>query len=306
MHQYRPKHKTKLAVVGSKGQLGWELCSKGPDCDLDAIRLDLPEFDITDPLRVDKAFSQDEIALVINAAAYTAVDQAESEPEIAFAVNSEGSGYLAAACARRNIPLVHISTDYVFDGNKSTPYTETDPICPIGVYGKSKAAGEKAVREAQKHHIILRTSWLYGAHGNNFVKTILRLANEREELRVVGDQYGCPTYAADFAEAILSIVDNIRAQGEIPWGTYHYCGHGITTWHQFAQKICELAKKHSPMRVREIKAISTDEYPTPARRPFYSALDCTRIEKCFGVRRKPWQDSLAEMLAGMFARDGQE
>jgi len=291
----------KVLVAGSGGQLGWELCSMGPSYGLDVVPLDLPGFDITDPLRVDEAFAQDEISLVINAAAYTAVDKAESEPEIAFALNSEGPGYLALVCARHNIPLIHISTDYVFDGNKGTPYIETDPICPIGTYAESKAAGEKTVRESLQTHIILRTSWLYGAHGNNFVKTILRLAKDREELRVVDDQYGCPTHAVDLAGAIFTIADHIRAQKPIPWGTYHYCGRGVTTWHQFAQKICELGKGHAPMRVKEIKAISTDEYPTPAKRPPYSALDCNKIEKCFGVARRPWQDSLAEMLATMFA-----
>jgi dTDP-4-dehydrorhamnose reductase len=291
----------RLLVTGAKGQLGWELCSMGPSYGLDVIPLDLPGFDITDPLRVDEALAQEDISLVINAAAYTAVDRAESEPEIAFAVNSGGPGYLALACARRNIPLIHISTDYVFDGNKGTPYVEADPICPIGIYAESKAAGEKAVREALQTHIILRTSWLYGAHGNNFVKTILRLAKEREELRVVDDQYGSPTHAADLAEAILTIAKRIHGQRAISWGTYHYCGKGITSWHAFAQEICQLGKKHAALRVKVINAISTNEYPTATRRPPFSALDCAKIEKCFGVRRKPWQDSLAEMLPTMFA-----
>jgi dTDP-4-dehydrorhamnose reductase len=292
----------KLLVVGAKGQLGGELCRRGQYYGFDVIPLDLPEFDITDPWRVDEALAQKNIALVVNAAAYTAVDKAESEREIAFAVNSEGAGYLALACARRNISLIHVSTDYVFDGNKGSPYIETDPICPLGIYGESKAAGEKAVREALETHIILRTSWLYTSHGSNFAETILRLAGEREELRVVADQYGCPTYAADLAEAILSIAEQIRGGGSIPWGTYHYCGKGITSWHGFAQEICHLGKEHTALRVKVISAISTDEYPTRVKRPPYSALDCTKIEKCFGVTRKPWQDSLAEMLARMFSR----
>jgi len=293
-------YRMKLAVIGSKGQLGWELRRRGESRGLDVIPLDLPDFDINDQLRVDKVLSRDGISLAINAAAYTAVDKAESEPEIAFAVNSEGPGHAARACARRNIPLIHISTDYVFDGNKGTPYLETDPVCPIGVYGESKAAGEKAVRDALENHVILRTSWLYSTHGNNFVKTILRLAKEREELRVVDDQYGSPTYAGDLAEAILSIAEQTRGRGPAPWGTYHYCGKGVTTWHEFAQKICEFGKLHAPMRVREIKAVSTPEYPTAARRPPYSVLDCAKIEKSFGVIRKPWQASLVEMLTGMF------
>ena len=291
----------RLLVAGAKGQLGLELCRRGPHYGFDVIPLDLPEFDITDPFRVDEELARKDISLVVNAAAYTAVDKAESEREIAFAVNSEGPRHLALACARRKIPLIHVSTDYVFDGNKGRPYIEADPICPIGIYGESKAAGEKAVREALETHIILRTSWLYSSHGSNFVKTILRLAGEREELRVVADQYGCPTHAADLAEAILSIAERIHGNGSNSWGTYHYCGKGITSWHGFAQEICRLGKRHTTLRAKAVNAISTEEYPTPAKRPPYSVLDCMKIEKCFGLTRKPWQNSLAEMLARMFA-----
>jgi dTDP-4-dehydrorhamnose reductase len=158
-------------------------------------------------------------------------------------VNADGPRYPALACAKNHIPLIHVSTDYVFDGTKKTPSVESDPICPIGVYGESKAAGEKAVREALDTHLILRTSWVYRSHGDNFVKTIPRLTGEREELGLVADQYGFPTYAADLAGAILHIAEQIRNGRAITWGTYHYCGKGVTTWHGFAEKICELARK---------------------------------------------------------------
>jgi dTDP-4-dehydrorhamnose reductase len=269
---------------------------------IECVGLDRPEFDITDRLAVGKAVYKGKASVVINAAAYTAVDEAESERDEAFAVNAEGPDYLASVCAQQDIPLVHISTDYVFDGLKGSPYVETDPICPTSAYGKSKAAGEQAVRDHLKAHLILRTSWLYSTHGNNFVKTILCLASEREELRVVADQYGCPTYAADLAAAILHIGEQIHKGRAIPWGTYHYCGKGVTTWHGFAGKICEIGAKHAPLKVKEIKPISTEEYPTPARRPPYSALDCSKIENLFGIQRGPWQNGLAEMLEKNFSR----
>jgi dTDP-4-dehydrorhamnose reductase len=293
----------KLLLIGGKGQLGWEIVSAAKICGLDCEGIDTPQFDLKDRDAVERTVERGKYSLIVNAAAYTAVDKAESERDQAFAVNAEGPRYLAIACAKTNIPLIHISTDYVFDGNKTSPYIESDPLCPIGVYGESKAAGEKVVREALETNVILRTSWLYSSHGNNFVKTILRLAGEREELRVVSDQYGCPTYAADLAAAVLELAKRIGSQGSVRWGVYHYCGHGVTTWHGFAEKICELAGNYRPLRVKRVKAISTVEYPTPARRPPYSALDCSKINRVFGIQTRPWQDSLAEMLAKLFTEE---
>jgi dTDP-4-dehydrorhamnose reductase len=290
----------KILLVGSRGQLGWELLRATKECGLDCEGLDTPQFDLTDKGAVERMLGREEFSLIINAAAYTAVDKAESERDQAFAVNAEGPRYLALACAKNNMPLIHISTDYVFDGSKKTPYTESDPIFPMGVYGESKAAGEASVRDNLNKHLILRTSWLYSTHGNNFVKTILHLAAEREELRVVADQYGCPTYAADLAAAILHIAEQIRSGRAIPYGTYHYCGKGVTTWHGFAEKICEIWAKHVPLKVKNIRPISTEEYPTAAKRPLNSALDCSKIKNVFGIQRRPWQDSLAEMLAMLF------
>ena len=291
----------KILLVGSRGQLGWELLSATKECGLDCEGLDTPRFDLSDKEAVEGTVKGEKFSLVVNAAAYTAVDKAESERDQALAVNAEGPRYLALACAKNNIPLIHISTDYVFDGSKETAYTESDPISPIGAYGESKAAGEAAVRSNLNKHIILRTSWLYSTHGNNFVKTILRLAAEREELRVVADQYGCPTYAADLAAAILHIAAQIRTARAIPWGIYHFCGKGVTTWHGFAEKICQIGSKHMPLKVKAIKPISTEEYPTPAKRPHYSVLDCSKIERFLGVRTRPWPESLVEMLARMFS-----
>jgi dTDP-4-dehydrorhamnose reductase len=291
----------KLLLVGSNGQLGWEIVNAAKVCGLDCEGIDTPQFDLRDRDAVERTVGREKFTLIVNAAAFTAVDKAESEHDEAFAVNAEGPRHLAHVCAKHRLPLIHISTDYVFDGNKTSPYIESDPICPIGTYGESKAAGEEAVREALDAHLILRTSWLYSSHGNNFVKTILRLASEREELRVVADQDGCPTYAADLAAAVLELAKRIGSQGSVQWGVYHYCGHGVTTWHGFAEKICELARKYLALQAKRIEAISTQEYPTPAKRPPYSALDCSKIKSVFGIQPRPWQDSLADMLGRMFA-----
>ncbi|MBW1910805.1 MAG: dTDP-4-dehydrorhamnose reductase [Deltaproteobacteria bacterium] len=286
----------KILVIGANGQLGWELCRKGTEEGFDIIPLDLPDFDITKRSAVNKAVTQNGASLIINAAAYTAVDEAESEPELAFAVNRDGPAYLASSCAKAGIPLIHISTDYVFDGNKKGPYLEIDTVSPLGVYGKSKAAGEAEVRGHLPSHIILRTAWLYGVHGHNFVKTILGLGREKEVLRVVADQYGCPTFAADMAEAILIIAAKLRNGSNIPYGTYHYCGEGVTTWHGFAEKIIELARRYVPLEVKTLEPITTEEYPTPTKRPVNSVLDCSQIERHFGIHCRPWKESLARMI----------
>ena len=241
--------------------------------------------------------------MVINAAAYTAVDRAESEPNIAFMVNRDSPANLAAACADAGIPLVHISTDYVFDGQKPNPYIESDRVSPLGVYGKSKAAGESEIRAHLKEHIILRTAWVYGNHGHNFVKTMLRLGKVREMLRVVNDQVGCPTYAADIAETILRLASIYCEENSISWGTYHYCGKGITTWHGFAQTIFEIAKNYDSFDLKKIVPITTEEYPLPAKRPANSALDCESISNKFGIYPKPWQDSLLAMIKQLELRE---
>jgi dTDP-4-dehydrorhamnose reductase len=286
----------KILVIGSKGQLGWELCRRSAGFDQEIVGLDLPDLDITKPEQIRNILNDFGACLVVNAAAYTAVDKAEAEPDPAFAVNTDGPGHLAVYCAEANIPLIHLSTDYVFDGEKEGAYTENDPPAPLGVYGKSKAAGEEKVRKHLREHIILRTAWLYGSYGHNFVKTILRSAKVKEVLRVVADQHGCPTYAGDLAEAILAISNQIQKQKRISWGTYHYCGAGVTTWHGFAEKIIELSRKHDSFKVLEIRPITTEDYPTPARRPKNSVLDCSLIGKQFGIYPKPWLKSLENML----------
>ena len=291
----------RILVTGANGQLGWELSRTSAKRGFDILALDRAALDITDKSAVNQWVGGSGAAVVVNAAAYTAVDQAESEPELAFAANRDGPANLASACREAGIPLVHVSTDYVFDGEKQGPYKETDPVSPLSIYGKSKAAGEMEVRERLDQHVILRAAWLYGVHGRNFVKTMLKLGQERDLIQVVADQYGCPTYAADLADTILRIVVTTNEDGQITWGTYHYCGQGTTTWHGFAQAIFDLAGRHASFRVKKIKPISTAEYFTPAKRPTNSVLDCSLIEQTFKIHPQPWRESLAQMLKMLFS-----
>ncbi len=290
-----------ILITGAKGQLGTELMRQAPDRGLSAFPVDLPEVDITSPDPVREAIRDAGASLVINCAAYTQVDMAESQDLLAFKVNGFGPAILAHVCSEVKIPLIHISTDFVFDGSKRTPYLETDPISPLSVYGKSKAVGEAVVERILSRHIILRTAWLYALQGQNFVRTILRLGAERDTVRVVSDQLGCPTCAADLAEAILTLSEAIRTQGEIAWGTYHYCGKGVISWHEFAQAILDIAKAYIPLKTTQVDPIPTDQYPTPARRPAYSALDCEKIQNQVGIYPKPWRDSLKKTLHQMLA-----
>ncbi len=286
----------KLLIIGSKGQLGSELVRKCKRNDFSFLALDLPEFNITDPSQVEKTLAVFKPSIVFNASAYTNVDKAETDLAIAFSVNSDGPANLAIYCDKNRIPIIHISTDYVFDGSKGQAYTESDPVSPLGVYGKSKEEGESKLRSILKQHIILRTSWLYGAYGNNFLKTMLRLGNEKKIIKVVSDQYGCPTCAADLAEAVVDISKQITQNPKIFWGTYHYCGLGITTWHKFAKAIFEIAGQYQNFKVSSVEAITTAQYPTRTKRPAFSALDCNLINKNFGITQKPWQGSLKKTI----------
>lgn len=267
---------------------------------IDVAGADLPDYDITSRDSVNQAFTAaGPVTMVINAAAYTAVDQAESQPEIAFAVNRDGAGNLAEACRQRRVPLIHISTDYVFSGRQTRPYKPDDPVEPKGVYAQSKSAGEEAVRMQLDRHLIIRISWLVGRYGNNFVKTMLRLGKEKKEIQVVDDQVGSPTYAGDLAEALFKVAEKI-SEGFSAWGTYHYCNQGALTWYAFARKIFAFARPYEKLAVREVVSILTEQYPLPAPRPPYSVLDCTTFDETFGIARRPWDVALKEMLADLY------
>ncbi len=292
----------KLLIIGSKGQLGRELTRICQKSGFELSETDLPETDIANVSQVERLLSGHRPTIVVNAAAYTAVDQAESDRQTCFAVNRDGPMNLAKTCAQRKVPLVHISTDYVFDGKGKRPYKEDDPVGPIGVYGNSKAEGEIAIRQSHRQHVIIRTSWLYGVFGNNFVKTMLRVGRERHTLNVVDDQYGCPTCAADLADAILAACDQIDHGKDDGWGTYHFCGKGITTWYQFAIAVFENAERLGMAKIPEIIPVNTSQYPTVAARPAFSALDCSKFETAFGIGIKAWPESLKSTVEEIYRR----
>lgn len=289
-----------IIVTGSSGQLGSELLRHGKRFGLKMTGLDLPEWDMTNRTHMENAVSRYRPSLILNAAAYTNVDGAETEKDLAFAVNKDAPSHLAKLCSRSGIPLIHFSTDYVFSGDRKFPYRETDPVSPASIYGQSKLAGENGVRSFLREHMIIRTSWLYGVYGHNFVKTMLRLGKEKESIQVVADQFGCPTSAEDLAESAFIIVSKIYGGIDMPWGTYHYCGRGITTWHEFSQSIFETARTLTSIKVRHVEAVSSDKFPGIAPRPAFSALDCDHIKMNLGIQTKPWRQSLKIMINRLF------
>jgi dTDP-4-dehydrorhamnose reductase len=287
-----------ILVFGAAGQLGHELIALARARGIEATGCNRAEADVTDFASVRAAILAVKPRLVLNAAAYTAVDRAEIEPEAAYAANAVGAETIARAAAPQRVPIIQISTDYVFDGTKRGAYVETDPIAPLGVYGKTKAAGEAMVRQANPRHFILRTAWLYGRFGANFLKTILRLARTREELRIVADQHGCPTSTQDVAEAVFAI-DRALARGTGSPGTYHFAGDGATTWHGFATAIVE-AQAQATGRRPKVSAIATADYVTPARRPANSELDSSRFASVFGYRARDWETRARETVEMLF------
>jgi dTDP-4-dehydrorhamnose reductase len=291
----------KILVFGAGGQVGREVCRAAWPSRYAILPLDRRMIDITERATVDAMLARERPDLVINLAAYTAVDRAESEPQAAWAVNCAGAAHIAAACDVSATPLIHLSTDYVFDGRKAGAYCEEDAVEPLGVYGRSKEAGERAVRAVLAHHLILRTAWVFGVYGTNFVKTMLRLAAERPVLRVVADQRGCPTAAADIAAAMIVIAKRIDS-GEASWGTYHFAGAEPISWHGFAAAIFDLAAPW--LAGPQVEPITTDQYPTPARRPMNSVLDCQKIENVFGIPPPSWRPALAAVVRELFDQPG--
>ena len=277
-----------ILVTGCNGQLGREVQRlSAQHTDHRYLFTDVEELDITDAAAVDAYVDREAVDCIINCAAYTAVDRAESDETKAQFLNATAPGYLARAIARRDGMMVHISTDYVFDGTAHVPYTEDRPVCPVSAYGRTKLAGERAVMAACPCSVILRTAWLYSPHGNNFVKTMLRMGREREELGVIFDQIGTPTNAADLAGAIFSVVE----KGPVP-GLYHYSNEGVTSWYDFTLAIHRLAGI-TTCRVRPLR---TAEYPTPAVRPAYSVLDKSKIKQTYHLAIPHWYDSLARCI----------
>jgi dTDP-4-dehydrorhamnose reductase len=291
-----------MLVFGGHGQLGREIADEAAAHGLPVVAVPRSEADVTSPDEVAQAISTHRPAVVINAAAYTKVDDAETQADEAFRINEKGAATLARACTAGGIPLIHISTDYVFDGSKAGPYRENDPVAPLGVYGRSKAAGEAAVASLAERYVILRSSWLYGVHGANFLKTILRLAGERDELQVVADQRGCPSGTADLAQAILLAAQALAADAAVS-GTYHFAGNGVATWHEFATEIVAAQSAFTGRRP-PVRATATADYPRPASRPANSELDSSRFAATFSLRAMPWRERTHQVVAALLSAAG--
>lgn len=285
-----------VLIVGQSGQVAKALMRAAWPSNLVPVARGRDSLDLSDDEEATKAVTAGRWAAVVNAAAYTAVDKAESEPQAAFMVNAVGPANLARACAQVGVPLVHISTDYVFDGRKAGAYVETDPVSPLSVYGASKNAGELAVREYLADHVILRTSWVFSETGQNFVKTMLRLGTEREIISVVDDQHGRPTAAVDIAGAIVSIVEQVVGGKSDGFGTFHFAGAMATTWSRFADDIFSLARDRGYQTAPTIRPIPSSDYPTAAERPARSVLDTSKISAVYGIQPRPWILGLGEVL----------
>jgi dTDP-4-dehydrorhamnose reductase len=287
----------RVSTIGTTGQLAMALRAASWNAPLEP--LDPRKLDVSDREALFRELDRQRPDLIINASAYTAVDRAETERERAFAVNESGPRWLAEWCQSNQAGLIHVSTDYVFDGKKSAPYLETDATNPLGVYGASKLAGEEWIRRLLERHVIVRTSWVFSEHGQNFVKTMLRLARERDELRVVADQRGRPTAANDLAVALLRLGERF-AKRSVDFGTFHFAGAGATTWHGFASAIVEEQARFTG-RTPKVTPITTPEFPTPAARPANSVLDTSRFESSLGVTPPAWQAGLREIVSKLAA-----
>jgi dTDP-4-dehydrorhamnose reductase len=287
----------RIAVTGRQGQLARALAEAGPGLNVEIVNLGYPELDLAVPETVEAVLQAATPDIVVNAAAYTAVDLAEREPEQAYAVNATGAGAVAAAARTLGVPVIHLSTDYVFDGRQTTPYRETDPVAPSSVYGATKLAGEQAVAKATPDHVILRTAWLYAPYGKNFVRTMLSLARNRDEVRVVADQHGCPTYALDLAVAIIAVAQNVSNRPDHPQlrGVFHLAGDGETTWADFAAAIFAFVAAKGA-RTPKLTQISSADYPTAASRPLNSRLDCRKLARIHGLSLPSWRTSLKTCL----------
>jgi dTDP-4-dehydrorhamnose reductase len=283
-----------VMLIGANGQVSTELQRRlAGTVDLHVTAS--ATLDLTNPDAIREQVRALRPGLIINPAAHTAVDKAETEPALAFAINGRAPGVLAEEAARLNVPLVHYSTDYVFSGDKATPYVETDPTGPLGVYGQSKLAGEQAVQAVGGQHLILRTSWVYAAHGRNFLLTMQRLLQEKPELKVVADQVGAPTWAGAIADSTLRLIERWQAGQAGDWGVYHLTAQGETSWFGFAQAIGEQLRA-AGKPCANLLPIPSSAYPTPAKRPSNSRLDCSKLQQQWGVSQADWQRALLECL----------
>jgi dTDP-4-dehydrorhamnose reductase len=299
----------KVLVTGTQGQLARSLSEAAGRRGDAIVAAGRPDLDLTDPASIERAVARATPDLVVSAGAYTAVDKAESEAALAHAVNGQGPGAVAAACARAGIPVIHISTDYVFDGRKAAPYLESDRTGPLNVYGRSKLEGERRIAAGCTRHVILRTSWVHSPFGHNFIKTMLRLAQTRPEIGIVADQVGNPTYAPHLAEAVLAIASRLVADPESDRlaGIYNAAGQGAATWFGLAEEVLRCSRSLGGPSAR-VRPIATIEYPTPAARPANSRLDCVKLQRVFGIGLPPWEvgvrDCVARLVQPMKGAEG--
>jgi dTDP-4-dehydrorhamnose reductase len=288
----------KILVLGSKGQLGLCLGDQLKKTQYQTLFTSRADIDIADLAGAEEKIMRIKPDLIINGAAYTAVDKAEVDRGMAYLINHHAVANIAQICAELGCGLIHVSTDYVFDGNATQPYLETDSTNPTGVYGDSKLCGELAIQSSGCEYLIIRTAWVFSEYGNNFLKTMLRLGAERDELSVVGDQIGCPTYAQDIAISIVSIIPHFQ-KADFSSGIYHYCGNRPCSWHEFAQAIFVCAAESGLATPERLNAILTKEYPTPAKRPAYSVLDCQMLARVFNLVPSDWQRAIPKALKAL-------
>ncbi len=283
----------RIIVIGKEGQVARSLAERARAHGAQVVLVGRPKLDLADPSGIEDALIETGGDVIVNAAAYTAVDQAESAPELAEAINGIGAGVVAGTAAAMNVPLIHLSTDYVFDGTADHPYREDDPVAPLGAYGASKLLGEEAVAAEAGNYAILRTAWIYSPFGKNFVKTMLRLAGDRDEIGVVADQQGSPTSALDIADGVIAVSRNLleRPEDGNLRGVFHMAGSGFATWAEFATEIFALSARLGGPSAK-VRPIATAHYPTPAKRPLNSRLDCTKLKEVHGVALPRWRDSL--------------
>ena len=290
----------KVLLFGVTGQVGSACVEQLAAQPWQLVALGREQADFADPEAIYRCVLEHKPDVVVNACAYTAVDQAESESLLANTINGDSVGAMGRAARELRIPTIHISTDYVFAGDGTRPYLETDPAEPTGVYGSSKLLGESLLFDSSPRSICLRTSWVFGVTGKNFVKTMLRVGRDRDELGVVHDQIGCPTYAGDLAEVIVELIKRLESEAELPWGIYHCSGAGACSWWEFADSAFDLAVDSGLLsRKPRVKQLTTAEYPTPTKRPAYSVMNCGKLENLLGRSMKPWRLGLQETISSL-------
>lgn len=293
----------KLLLAGCQSQVGLAVSAYGESRGHQIIAMDSAQMDVTHLDKVERVVDAHQPEIIINTAGYTSVDKAEADKEACFAINRDGVANLSRVARTSQIPLIHLSTSFVFDGRKGSPYKETDEANPVNTYGQSKLEGEILLRELCPKHILLRSGWVFGPDRFNFLKTVLRLSREKEQLEIVSDQLGGPTYSSDLARVVIAIAEQLDCQPESLWGTYHYCGTDQASWFQLAETILQEGYRFEDLKAKTILPILADQFPATARRPQNSMLDCRKILGSFGIKQRPWKQGVLESLKLLAERE---